>query len=61
MSGLIGKKIGMTSFHEASGKIVPCTVIEVGPVSDSDQAKQTDDYDAIQLLLMKGKKTHLMP
>jgi len=31
MSGLIGKKIGMTSVYDASGKNVPCTVIEAGP------------------------------
>jgi len=50
MSGLIGKKIGMTSFHEASGKIVPCTVIEAGPcVVTQVKTKQTDGYDAIQL------------
>ena len=29
MSGLLGKKIGMTSIYDASGKKVPCTVIEV--------------------------------
>ncbi|MFO0435519.1 MAG: 50S ribosomal protein L3, partial [Sphingobacteriaceae bacterium] len=28
MSGIIGKKIGMTSFFDANGKYVPCTVIE---------------------------------
>ena len=31
MSGLIGKKIGMTSLYDASGKSVPCTVLEAGP------------------------------
>ena len=30
MSGLIGKKIGMTSIYDASGKVVPCTVLEAG-------------------------------
>ncbi len=50
MSGLIGKKIGMTSFHDASGKIIPCTVIEAGPcVVTQVKTKQTDGYDAIQL------------
>ena len=32
MSGLIGKKIGMTSIFDENGKNIPCTVIEVGPV-----------------------------
>jgi hypothetical protein len=31
MSGLIGKKLGMTSIFDANGKQIPCTVIEVGP------------------------------
>ena len=31
MSGLIGKKIGMTSIFDESGKNIPCTVIEAGP------------------------------
>ena len=31
MSGLIGKKIGMTSLFDDKGKNIPCTVIEVGP------------------------------
>ena len=31
MSGIIGKKIGMTSFFDAKGKYTPCTVIEAGP------------------------------
>ena len=33
MSGLIGKKIGMTSIFDESGKNLPCTVIEAVPVS----------------------------
>ncbi|HPE99359.1 MAG TPA: 50S ribosomal protein L3 [Bacteroidales bacterium] len=57
MSGLIGKKIGMTSFHEASGKIVPCTVIEAGPcVVTQVKTKQTDGYDAIQLAYDERKE-----
>lgn len=31
MSGLIGKKIGMTSIFDENGKNIPCTVIEAGP------------------------------
>jgi large subunit ribosomal protein L3 len=31
MSGLIGRKIGMTSLFDANGKNIPCTVIEAGP------------------------------
>ena len=50
MSGLIGKKIGMTSIFDASGKNVPCTVIEAGPcVVTQVKTMETDGYEAIQL------------
>ncbi len=50
MSGLIGKKIGMTSIYDASGKIVPCTVIEAGPcVVTQVKTVENDGYSAIQL------------
>ena len=50
MSGLIGKKIGMTSIYDASGKIVPCTVIEAGPcVVTQVKTIENDGYSAIQL------------
>jgi len=50
MSGLIGKKIGMTSIYDASGKIVPCTVLEAGPcVVTQVKTVETDGYSAIQL------------
>ena len=31
MSGLIGRKIGMSSLFDEKGKNVPCTVLELGP------------------------------
>src|SRR5690554_8168695 len=31
MSGIIGKKVGMTSIFDAEGRNIPCTVIEAGP------------------------------
>ncbi len=50
MSGIIGKKIGMTSIFDASGKNVPCTVIEAGPcVITQIKTRETDGYEAIQL------------
>jgi len=50
MSGLIGKKIGMTSVWDASGKNVPCTVIQAGPcVVTQVKTKEVDGYEAIQL------------
>jgi len=50
MSGLIGKKIGMTSVFDASGKNVPCTVVEAGPcVVTQVKTIENDGYEAIQL------------
>ena len=50
MSGLIGKKIGMTSIFDASGKNLPCTVIEAGPcVVTQVRTIEKDGYEAIQL------------
>ena len=50
MSGLIGKKIGMTSIFDENGKNMPCTVIEVGPcVVTQVRTKEVDGYEAVQL------------
>ena len=50
MSGLLGKKIGMTSIYDESGKMIPVTVIEAGPcVVTQVRTKENDGYDAIQL------------
>ena len=50
MSGIIGKKIGMTSIYDNNGKNIPCTIIEAGPcVVTQIKTKETDGYDSIQL------------
>jgi large subunit ribosomal protein L3 len=50
MSGLIGKKIGMTSIFDENGKNMPCTVIEVGPcVVTQVRTLEVDGYEALQL------------
>lgn len=49
MSGLIGKKIGMTSLFE-EGKNIACTVIEVEPNAITQvKTADTDGYNAIQI------------
>jgi large subunit ribosomal protein L3 len=59
MSGLIGKKIGMTSIYDAAGKNIPCTVIEAGPcVVTQIKAKETDGYDSLQLSYEDKKEKH---
>ena len=50
MSGIIGKKVGMTSVYNAEGKNIPCTVIEAGPcVVTQVKTVETDGYAAVQL------------
>lgn len=50
MSGLIGKKIGMTSLFDENGKNIPCTVIEAGPcVVTQVRTNEVDGYSALQL------------
>ncbi len=50
MSGLIGRKIGMTSIYNEDGKNLPCTVIECGPcVVTQVRTEEVDGYKAIQL------------
>ena len=50
MSGLIGKKIGMTSIFDENGKNMPCTVIQAGPcVVTQVRTEEKDGYKAIQL------------
>ncbi|MDP4281351.1 MAG: 50S ribosomal protein L3 [Bacteroidota bacterium] len=59
MSGLIGKKIGMTSIYDANGKNVPCTVIEAGPcVVTQVKSKDSDGYDSLQLAFEDRKEKH---
>ncbi|MEI6695346.1 MAG: 50S ribosomal protein L3 [Bacteroidota bacterium] len=59
MSGLIGKKIGMTSVFDASGKNIPCTVIEAGPcVVTQVKTKEIDGYEAIQISFGEKKDKH---
>ena len=50
MSGLIGRKIGMTSIFDDNGRNIPCTVIEVGPcVVTQVRTEAVDGYEALQL------------
>jgi len=59
MSGLIGKKIGMTSIYDAGGKNIPCTVIEAGPcVVTQVRTMEKDGYEAIQLAFDEKKEKH---
>ncbi len=50
MTGLLGKKLGMTSIFDESGQVIPCTVIEAGPCFVTQiKTKERDGYEAVQL------------
>jgi len=50
MSGIIGKKIGMTSLFDEAGKNIPCTVIQAGPCAVLQvRTEEVDGYVAVQL------------
>jgi large subunit ribosomal protein L3 len=59
MSGIIGKKIGMTSIFGANGKYIPCTVIEAGPcVVTQVKTLEKDGYASLQLAYDEKKEKH---
>jgi len=50
MTGLIGKKVGMTQYYNAEGNVVPVTVVQTGPcvvVQKKESAR--DGYSALQV------------
>ena len=57
MSGLIGKKIGMTSIFGKDGKQLACTVIEAGPcVVTQVKTTERDGYKAVQIAYGERKE-----
>lgn len=57
MSGIIGKKVGMTSLFTADGKNIPCTVIHAGPcVVTQLRTVDQDGYSAVQLAYDEKKE-----
>ena len=61
MSGLIGKKIGMTSLFDEKGKNMPCTVIEAGPcVVTQVRTDAVDGYEAVQLGFEDKSEKHVV-
>jgi large subunit ribosomal protein L3 len=53
ITGIIGRKVGMTQVFETDGTVVPATVIQAGPcVVVQTKAAATDGYEAVQLGLV---------
>lgn len=50
IEGLIGKKIGMTHLFASEARVIPVTVLEVGPcVVTQVRTEERDGYEAVQL------------
>ncbi len=48
--GMLGQKIGMTSIFASDGKLIPVTVVKLGPCSVVQvKSEKTDGYNALQL------------
>jgi len=58
VTGLIGKKVGMTQLFTADGVVQPATVLKAGPcVVSQVKTVETDGYEAVQLGLVEAKPT----
>src|SRR3982751_5161708 len=61
MKGIIGKKIGMTSIFDPSGKQTACTIIEAGPcVVTQVKTQETNGYNALQVAFGDKKEKHTL-
>jgi large subunit ribosomal protein L3 len=57
VTGIIGKKLGMTQVYAADGRAIPVTVVQAGPcVVVQRKTKEKDGYSAVQLGLVEQKK-----
>ncbi len=58
VTGLIGKKVGMTQLFAADGTVAPATVLKAGPcVVAQVKTTENDGYEAVQLGLVEAKPT----
>ena len=56
VTGIIGRKVGMTQVFAQDGTVAPATVIKAGPcVVVQAKGAQTDGYEAVQLGLVEEK------
>ncbi|RMH15579.1 MAG: 50S ribosomal protein L3 [Acidobacteria bacterium] len=56
MKGILGIKLGMTQIFEEDGKVVPVTVVKVGPCKVVQRkTTQSDGYEAVQLGLVEER------
>ncbi len=59
MKSIIGKKIGMTSIFDTTGKQTAVTIIEAGPcIVTQKKTVETDGYNALQIAFGDKKEKH---
>src|SRR5499433_1324058 len=57
ITGLLGKKVGMTQLLDDDGTVVPVTVIQAGPcVVVQRKSKEKDGYSSVQLGFVEDRK-----
>jgi large subunit ribosomal protein L3 len=57
MTGILGKKIGMTQVFTEDGRLVPVTVVEAGPCYVIQvKTQQRDGYEAVKVGFLEAKK-----
>ena len=60
MLGLIGKKLGMSSFFSEEGTNIPCTIIQAGPCYVTQiKNEESDGYCSVQIGYEKKKISHV--
>ena len=59
MKSIIGKKVGMTSIFDKTGKQTAVTIIEAGPcIITQKKTVETDGYNALQIAFGDKKEKH---
>ncbi|MGF0039560.1 50S ribosomal protein L3 [Peptoniphilaceae bacterium SGI.131] len=59
MKGILGRKLGMTQLFDETGKVIPVTVVEAGPMVVTQlKTVETDGYNAVQVGYLELKEKH---
>lgn len=59
MKGILGRKLGMTQLFEESGKVIPVTVVQAGPMFVTQiKTIEKDGYKAVQVGYVERKEKH---
>jgi large subunit ribosomal protein L3 len=62
MTGILGKKIGMTQIYSEDGQAIPVTVIQAGPCPVIDiKTPERDGYEAIKVAFDEVRKEKNVP